>query len=45
VVLGLEAGRMSWERYVAYMGGFTNAGSTYVNEIAWKKSNMNGRAV
>ena len=25
VVSGLGAGRMSWERHVAYMGGFTNA--------------------
>ena len=25
VVSELEAGRMSWERHVAYMGGFTNA--------------------
>jgi len=24
VVAGLEAGRMSWERHVANMGGFTN---------------------
>ena len=45
MVLGLEAGRMSWERHVTYIGGFTNAWSTYVSEIAWKKSDMNGRAI
>jgi len=45
VVLGLEAGRMSWERHIAYIGGLKNAWSTYVSEITWKKSDMNERAI
>jgi len=30
VVSGLEAGRMSWERHVAYMGGFKNVLASFL---------------
>ena len=45
VASGLEVGRMSCKRHVAYVGGFTNARSTYISENAWKKSDKNERAI